>query len=41
MGYDVIPINDIPDDVTELYLERNRIKEIPLEINRFNKLRRM
>ena len=41
LNYDVIPVDQIPEDTTELYFERNGLKEIPLEINRLSKLRRM
>jgi len=36
-----ISIDDIPDDVTEIYLDRNKIKEIPIKINKFERLQRL
>lgn len=38
---DTIPIDDIPADVTELYLNGNTFKEIPLSINKLSRLQRL
>ena len=40
-SYYEIPVNDIPDDVTELYMDGNKIKAIGQEINKFTKLEKL
>lgn len=38
VGFSSIPVHDIPDDVTELYLNMNHIRTIPAEMKKFTKL---
>lgn len=37
-GLTSFPVDDIPEDVTELYLNLNMIRMIPPEIKKFTKL---
>lgn len=39
LNFDRIPVEDIPNDVIELYMERNNVVKIPLEINNFTRLK--
>ena len=39
LNFDRIPVEDIPNDVIELYMERNNVEKIPLEINNFTRLK--